>query len=1233
MDRKVVSRVSHGLVWAFAVFGFVDLMVRGSQFFKPNSKPAQRSDAQTVLMDRSEPLAPNEIIFAGLSGHPPQFIDSGPNRGMGVLENETQEIRKALAHNGYKTRMEYWTPARIAHEFRKGSPVCTYPVEWSDPVQTFAQRPTKIYSIPLKLEGEINRSVTFKSGLKARMERHIDRKNKNGNLDIKSLLADTSLKTLLVRDRDYGPITQWVTSVDARGDQVVRKEFQKNIILLSIHDHSQLIEMLNGDRFDYLFSDQIESADLQRLGLDPKTFARMTYSTLGAETEYDPNLILVSIACADHPTTLKAMPFINQWISLFRGLEWQLNKAEYRQLIDPSTPTFERRRFLFQSAVQKFRGKFEVGNFDQWFPLQQSYFPDLLWLPETETEQVPTSSPGVPSDPAPLRSGPKSPLWGVCLDGQGGVTVSNQAMSALPPPTPLKKTTLWAQMHPYERLKDYLTERQLNQLGQLRGIDGDLAEAKCHPLDFSQPKLPREFETRRLTVFAYGLSEQDVETLLPLFSSASLEGLQLFGARGEVVQKILDRVGGPLKEVNLTSSILTQTSIAKWIRGKGLKQVHLSNTQLSQDQLEEVVENLPLDLESLSLGFQRVGWQRGAALAFGRRGFAELKSVDFENSAMIDSHLLEIAKSLPETLETVRVSNNLLSFKSLRLFFRADRFKRLRDVDVEGNSLATLSQEKLFIAKSRKRVNATGAALGPKSQMEFEEGTQLESLDLSENKLSKQVLEGALSHLAERVKILSLRRTGTGPSSFLPDFGIGGLRSIEHLDLSGNDFGDAGVEALIRSQVKVSELLLAQNKLSKKGCDQIALAWGSELKGLDLSENFLREGDERALENLAKVWGQLRSLSLASMNRASLSDLATYLPPRLETLDLSSNQISDAELTALAPRLSRELRTLDLRFSAFGPKGAKALAQHMPPGIQNLFLAHTPIQAAGVKAVVHALPNTALVISLAKAQLEPKEFKRVIEQLPRGLLELWLTEVHGAQTDLPDVFQALPSSLTTLRFYGLPLSEASLKSLLSNDLPQLREIYFEGVGLERQMGVALVSHLPRSLERLALLGTHLGDGALTFAKKEGCPQIHYLQLYGNKFSFRGIRNLVQMAPNTSRLQMVGQVELAGKSPESDLSWVGRSLPALKQVWLSNVPLGNQKMTQIFGGLPVSVRSIDLSSTGLELKGLQALISKIPKDVQELSIAGNDIGDVGLELFRAFQKNKEEKTKLPVVLRE
>ena len=115
------------------------------------------------------------------------------------MEYQTQEVRKGMIQDGFNIRRDWMTPARIAYEFKQNHPICTYPAEWNHPEKLFSKRPDRIYSIALNLGGEESRSIIFSRDDFSRFKKHLDNK---GNLDLDALFPDTTLKTVLIRDKD-----------------------------------------------------------------------------------------------------------------------------------------------------------------------------------------------------------------------------------------------------------------------------------------------------------------------------------------------------------------------------------------------------------------------------------------------------------------------------------------------------------------------------------------------------------------------------------------------------------------------------------------------------------------------------------------------------------------------------------------------------------------------------------------------------------------------------------------------------------------------------------------------------------------------------------------------------------------------------------------------------------------------------------------------------------------------
>lgn len=138
------------------------------------------------------------IVWAGLQGTPPRYIDQGEDEGLGYSEVETKDVRAALVDAGFAVTREYYTSTRLAYEFTNRHPVCFYPVEWMPATEKFAENPERILSLPLNFSGEETRHIIFRKGEAHRFDKHIDAK---GNLNLDSLIRDKSLRAVFPNNR------------------------------------------------------------------------------------------------------------------------------------------------------------------------------------------------------------------------------------------------------------------------------------------------------------------------------------------------------------------------------------------------------------------------------------------------------------------------------------------------------------------------------------------------------------------------------------------------------------------------------------------------------------------------------------------------------------------------------------------------------------------------------------------------------------------------------------------------------------------------------------------------------------------------------------------------------------------------------------------------------------------------------------------------------------------------
>ena len=552
------------------------------------------------------------------------------------------------------------TPARIAHEFKIGSPICTYPVKWRDPAKTFATKPDRIYSIPIKLEGDESRKIIFHQEDLPKFKKHFDKK---GDLNIDSLLQDKVLKTLLVRDFDYGSLGLKVLDVDARGNQFVRKEYQDHVILLLVKDNRQILEMLNAHRFDYVLADSIEDQDFKQTGIKKEKFKEVGYQTdrIGQNIQ-DPKIVMVSIACSIHPLTLKLLPSINEKISRLREHDWFEAKSQYRSSIDPKFKNIGEDELL----NNQFQGVFEAGGADYWYPRQQKFFPGLLLSP--------SPSPQIKRDPIAVVS--HSLRWRALSEEKNAVTILHES-------SPNYKKHIrypWGTTYTHFIYPESFNERYLSAPQRKFYFNpGDIFNDPTLVIDFKKLNLGKFAHFKKLTLFANELTLDELKTLAPLFPA--LKEVVIFEAGTAETTYLVSLLPKQLERLTLISCSLSQSDIHTKIQGMPLKVLHLNNSQVTQRQMGTLISNIPESITELSLGYHRGAFSREVAKAFETRSWPHLTYLDLENDVLFDEHLDSLAKVIPSHIKILKLGLNFFHPQALIRFFLRD-FPQLEELDL-----------------------------------------------------------------------------------------------------------------------------------------------------------------------------------------------------------------------------------------------------------------------------------------------------------------------------------------------------------------------------------------------------------------------------------------------------------------------------------------------------------------------------------------------------------------------
>lgn len=160
-----------------------------------------------------------------------------------------------------------------------------------------------------------------------------------------------------------------------------------------------------------------------------------------------------------------------------------------------------------------------------------------------------------------------------------------------------------------------------------------------------------------------------------------------------------------------------------------------------------------------------------------------------------------------------------------------------------------------------------------------------------------------------------------------------GLRNIRTLNLSDNDLGRVGLQALLRSPNcgGLKSLTLRGNRLDGSSMAEFNSAFrGLSLESLDLGENLLKEVGVEYLA-MAPCLRELKSLRIDRCEvplagARVFARKATFLDG-LRVLDVAHNHFGPAGLTALLERKPSALHTLGLRDNDIFDRGVTLLAE------------------------------------------------------------------------------------------------------------------------------------------------------------------------------------------------------------------------------------------------------------------------------------------------------------------
>ena len=351
-------------------------------------------------------------------------------------------------------------------------------------------------------------------------------------------------------------------------------------------------------------------------------------------------------------------------------------------------------------------------------------------------------------------------------------------------------------------------------------------------------------------------------------------------------------------------------------------------------------------------------------------------------------------------------------------------------------------------------------------------------------------------------RCLALPRAGLDDSALTRLCQGQALQGLTLLDLRFNWLRERGAAALARCDALAScrELLLSFNQLTDRG-----------LHALGHSHSHSHSHSHAQRQPLA----QLERLELA---RNDLSDLstATFLSapfsPSLRALSLSANWIGPSGTHTLAQSPLTRLESLDLSHNQLTDLGVAHLTNQDARLIKlkKLNLSHNGLTSQAARSLAWIRPTTHLVfLSLSENRIGAQGLHYLAES--SRLRSLQTLELERAQ--LPD--EALWALAETPH-----LAQLQTLSMADNLL-----------GAEGMEILALAPRALPSLSHLSLANNGLGDeGLLALTAWPGVAKLHSLNLHRNLISARGARAL--MAATSLRRLHLSQNPLGDDAVEA-----------------------------------------------------------------------------------------------------
>lgn len=1210
MDLKSIKEFIklNKLALAASLGGLVLALWLAYEWSSPSKKSPSHSSQSGNPAAESKPSSEGgvkEIVWAGLAGVPPRYFDSGENRGLGYLEVQSKEIRKALTGAGYQLRYEYYATPRLDYEFTQKRPLCFYPFQWRDPKTYFQKKTDRILSIPLDFN-ESSHKIIIRKGEEQRFK-HL--RDKTGNIKLSHLLRDTGLKTLLPSVKELPDEFRAVYLVQKDGTFEIAPEFQKNISTRRFHENSQLIQMLKGNRIDYLFDVFVEAEDYQMVGRRDLLFSQLTYDSKSVTQILDPRINFSSVACTIHPLSIEAMPIINSAIAQVRGNSWLLKNLAYQRNFDSEIKvpdSYNTFPYRFPEVTQ--------GKADGWYADQVAQIEGLkLFAPEAKELE----------GPPPVASGHVRPRWLALRPRHGSLWILHEVdfldLQMLSKGH-LRFSQIWQGYYESERMTSFWSQEERELLSKMKSEN---LEGSEDFRDVVQRWVARADEIEDFRILARGLSGGDLKLAAPLVRGKRLRTLSLNYLNSDAAGVILPEVPFNLEGFNLGGSSLGKVEVGPILsKMKQLKSLNLSVTRLQAGDFANALLSLPSELEVLSAGWNLSDWSPLLANQFGSKPFPKLRVLDLENSGLSDLHC-PLFTGVGSALRELRLNLNFLTSNCLGKVFNRP-FPNLMMLELNSILISNRPGIQLKIPGSVQLLDLSQAKLDAERLSHIQLPSGLKGLRVFENDLNSAALKSLFAHLGPHLEVLDLADASKSGDEVLSLLSGSKVKTIQELDLSGIPIGNKNYQEWAQKSPieSMASLDLSGSGLKNDGLKSIAERWGSKLLSIDVSQNGITEA---GISNLSEQAPQLMELIASQLISLDLGLLSAAFPKKLRKLSLSGNDLTDRDLEALKLILPSHLRVLNLAQSKFRSAGAKALA-HAAPNLISLNLTGINPGDSGWAWIASGLSPYLKELSIGSGTLSAATTELWTKNIPPHLAGLDLNGMHFDAKSSREFFSSIHDGLIFFGFVGNGTwTEAAAQAFSSLNSKSLNRMMITTDRLSSKGYRLLFESLPDSLHALHLV-THLPDqialSALGQRLSNRVPVVELSRLKASGSVLKEFKNARPLAFAGFGMQLEGSL----------ISDLGKEFFERAQIiMLNGVKMEGSDLIQLMRNLPAGLSHMTLRSVNLKYQQVEPLIAALPRGLRSLDLGGNEIGAAGIQKLEDYKRKIELETGLPLEL--